>query len=341
MKDLKLKIALGVAIALLLVAAVFIIKGQFDAAKERARLQQDVVEMKELQDGVVRSQSKYVTKEDFDKFAKGMDIDLDNIQDDLDEFDADLKLLSKTIATSQGFRASGLGSSGVKPRPEDPNNPVPTCPDGSTCDPYGYLTNSQLLSLHEPFNKDLNVPLGDVTFEAWKEKPWSVNILPREYKLHTVLGQDEDGRHYVYNRFQIGVDGKTYNVPIDQSEVVERLPEAQFRFDPHINLGVTVGPSIATGNLNPDEPKVRAEVIPALDVSLFSYGETKTSPEWKFLGLGIGYETQNVNMGILLNPVDYNVGKHIPMMNNLYLGPQVGVDLSGNVFVGGGLRVGL
>ena len=341
MKDLKLKIALGVAVVLLLVAVVFIIKGQFDAAKERSRLQQDVIEMKELQDGVVRSKSKYVTKDDFNKFADKMDIDLDGIQDDLDNFDANIKLLSKTIASSKGYRASGLPSSGVKPRPVDPDNPVPTCPDGTTCDPYGYLTNSQLLSLYEPFNKDLRVPIGDVTFEAWKEKPWSVNVLPRQYKLHTVLGQDEDGRYYVYNRFQVEVDGKTHNIPIDQSEVVEKLPESEFRFDPHINLGLTVGPSIATGNLDPNESKVQAEVMPTLDVSLFSYGETKVSPEWKFLGIGLGYESQRVNMGVILNPVDYNVGKHIPMMNNLYLGPTVGVDLEGNVFVGGGIRVGL
>jgi hypothetical protein len=341
MKDLKLKIALGIAIALLLAAAVFIIKGQFDAAANRARMQQDVIEMKQLQDGVVRAQSKYVTKDDFEKFADGMEIDLDNIQDDLDNFDADMKLLSKSVASSKGYRASGLPSSGVRPRPVDPNNPVPTCPDGTTCDQFGYLTNSQMLALHEPFSDKLRVPIGDVTFDAWKEKPWSVNVLPRQYKLHTVLGQDEDGRHYVYNRFQIQVDGKTHNVPIEQSEVVERLPEAEFRFDPHLSLGVAIGPSISTGNTDPDEPSVRAEVMPALDVSLFSYGETRVYPDWKFIGIGVGYEAQNQNMGIILNPADYNVGKHLPLMNNLYLGPTVGVDLGGSVFVGGGIRVGL
>jgi hypothetical protein len=341
MKDLKLKIALGVAILLLLVAVAFIIKGQFDAAKERARLQQDVIEMKELQDGVVRSQSKYVTKDDFKKFADEMGLDLDNIQDDLDNFDAEIKLLSKTVASSQGYKASGLPSSGVRPRPVDPNNPDPTCPDGSVCDPYGYLTNSQLLSLYEPFSDKTQVPIGDVTFEAWKEKPWSVNVLPRQYKLHTILGQDEDGRHYVYNQFQIEADGKTHNIPVDQSEVVEKLPEASFRFDPHINLGVVVGPSIATGSLDPDEPKVQAEVMPTLDVSLFSYSETKANPEWRFLGIGVGYESQRQNLGIILNPVEYNLGRHIPLINNLYLGPTVGVDLGGNVFAGGGIQVSL
>jgi len=343
MNETKMKIVLGAALVLLLLAVGFIIKQQWDGNQQRKALSQQVVEMKQLQDGVVRSQSKYLTKKDFDDFAKDMDIDLETIQDDLDNFNADIKGLNKIVASSKGIRVTGIGSSNTSPRPKNPNNPpqLPTCPDGTVCkDQFGYLTNSQMLGLHEPFN-DFNVPLGSIKFEAWKSKPWSINIHSRKYVVSTVLGQDENGKHYVHNRFKIGVSGKEYIIPIEQSEFVEKVPEASFRFDPHFSLGLAVGITVATSSLNPNEPKVRTEVQPTLDISFMSYSETKVNPQWKFLGVGFGYETQNNDFAIVVNPVDYNVGKHIPAMDNLYLGPTVGVDLGGQIFVGGGIRVGL
>lgn len=342
MKNLNYKIALGILLVLLLAALGFVIKQQLDAKFQNDRLNQQLVEMKHLQDGIVRSQSKYVTKDDFDDFSKKMDLDLDAIQDDLDQFDADIKGLSKVVVTSLGYRATGLPSAGTTPRPNDPNNPLPTCPDGTVCeDTYGYLTNAQHLNLNEPFDNNVNVPFGDVTFEAWKENPWSINILPRKYKLSTVLGQDEEGRHYVYNRFQIETNGETHNIPIEQSEFVEQFPESKFRFDPHINLGVSLGPSFHTGNLSSDQPRVMAEFIPALDVSFFSYGQTKLSPDWRFLGIGAGYASRSVDMAIVINPIDYNVGEHVPLVHNMYVGPTLGVNMEGQVFLGGGLRVSL
>lgn len=337
------KIVLGILAVALLAAVVAIIKLQWDLKSQNDLLRQQVVEMKQLQDGIVRSQSEIMSKEDFKKFSDNLDLNLDAIQKDLDQFDANIKGIGTLIATSRGVKATGLPSTNTSPRPEDPNNPneLPTCSDGVCEDPYGYLTYSQHRSLFEPFSDDVQVPIGEVTFEAWKESPWSLNLVPRQYKVNTVLGTDEDGRHYVYNRFQIEADGETHDIPIEQSEFVEEMPEASFKWDPHVRLGVSIGPSIATGGLKPDQPRVRAEVQPTLDVSLFSYGQTRVNPEWMFLGIGIGYETQNNDLGILINPVDYNIGEHIPLINNLYLGPTIGTDLSGNIFVGGGIRVGL
>lgn len=341
MKEKLYKIGFIVAVVLLVLAAGVILKLQWDAKQEREALAQKMVEMKQLQDGIVRSQSQYVDQESFDKFAKNLDLNLDVIQDDLDNFGAQIQGINEVVVGSRGQVSSGLPSSGTSPRPGDSDD-LPTCPDGSVCpDPYGYLTNTQRRDLFEKFNNGTDVPIGNVSFEAWKEKPWSLHILPRKYKVSTVLGEDENGRHYVHNRFRIQAGDETYDIPVERSEFVEKRPEAQFRVDPHINLGATPGVTIETGSLSPDRPRARAEIQPTLTVSPFSYGHTKVNPEWTFLGVGIGYESQNVDLGIVVEPVSYNLGHQIPFVRNLYLGPTVGTDTHGRVFVGGGIRVGL
>ncbi len=337
----------NIAIAVIVIGLVaFIIKLQWDAQNREDALNQRMIEMKQLQDGIIRAQSKYVSKDDLDDFAKKIDINLSVIRKDLDKFGADIKGINHVLARSTGRKGSNIPSTGTKPRPvdpEDPDKPHPLqCSDVEGCylDTYGYNNNSQSLGLTEPFSNGSEVPFGTVTFEAWKKEPWSVDQPPREYHVATVLGQDEEGRHYVHNKFQIGVDGKRYEVPIEQSELQEVYPEPEFRWDPHLNLGLDVGASIATSP-DPDESAATAEVVPNLQVTLFSYGETKKNPDWTFLGLGVGFETRRTNLGILVSPSNYNIGKPLPLMDNLYVGPQVGVDMSGNVFVGGGLRVGL
>lgn len=335
------KVALALGALLLFGLVIFLVKMQMDAKTKQEALNQQIIEMKQLQDGIVRNQSKYVSKEDLDKFGKDMDLNLNAIRKDLKEFGAEVKGISTILAKSVGYKGNNLPSSGTNPKaPTDPET-GPTCPDGESCpDPYGYMSSEQLFSLHESFSDGSEIPFGSVGFSAWKEKPWSADILPREYRVSTVLAQDEDGKHYVYNKMQIDVNGEKHNVPISQAEYQETYPEAKFRFDPHIALGVDVGASITTSP-KPNEAIATADVVPNLQVTLFSYDQTKKNPEWTFLGVGLGYESQRNSLGILLSPVNYNVGKHIPLMDNFYLGPVVGVDIKGNVLVGGGIRVGL
>lgn len=322
-------------IGLILVVAIllFVVKLQWDASNERDALNKQMIEMKYLQDEIVRNQSKYVSPEDLEKFSKDIGLDLSVIQKDLDEFNAEVKGISVILASSLGKKATNVPSSGTRPRPIDPN-PAPVCPGGEPCpDPFGYMTNAQLLALAEPF-PGVDVPIGDVAFEAWKEKPWTINILPRTYHVSTVLGQDKEGRHYVYNQMRIEADGKKHKIPIQQAEFQEVYPESEFHFNPKMHLGVDVGAVVS----NP-----HVEVVPNLQVSLFSYGRTKTNAgtEWSFLGLGAGYGTQTQSFNILVTPFNYNLGQHIPLVESVYIGPTVSVDTNGEFSVLGGLRVGL
>jgi len=328
----------GPTIGVVLIIAILavIVKMQWDASKEQEAISRQMIEQKKLVDEIVRNQSRYVSSEDLDKFAEKIGLDLKAIQDDMDEFDASLVGISKVLIESRGRQGTNIGSTGVKPRPVDPDNPneLPTCPDGTVCpDVYGYLSNEQWLALSEPFS-GVDVPIGSVGFSAWKEKPWSINILPRKYHVSTVLGKDKEGRHYVYSQMQIETDGKKHKIPIQQAEFQELYPESEFHFNPKIHLGVDVGAVVT----NPS-----AEVVPNLQVSFFTYGRTKTNvdTEWSFLGLGLGVGTQNQTFNVLLTPVNYNLGQHIPLIESLHVGPTVSIDHKGEFSVMGGLRVGL
>jgi len=74
---------------------------------------------------------------------------------------------------------------------------------------------------------------------------------------------------------------------------------------------------------------------------LFSYGRTKVNPDWSFVGVGVGFESRNNNAALVLSPVNYNIGKSLPIVRNIYVGPTVGLDTSGKFSVLGGVRVGL
>jgi hypothetical protein len=334
MIDKLKKIGPILGFALLVLMLVLVVKLQADAKSDRDALNKSMIAMKQLQDGIVRNQSQYVSKKDLDKFAKDLDLNLDAIRDDLDEFDAEVRGISRILASSASQRRTGIGSSWTKPRPKDPDTPIPVCPDGTPCpDPYGYLSNGQMLGLSEKF-KNGDVPVGNVTFEAWKEKPWSIDIHARKYNVGTVIGQDEDGRHYVYNNMNIEVDGKRYKVPIEQAEFKEVYPEASFHFNPKLNLGIDVGAVVT-------DP--RAELVPNVQVSMFSYGKTKVNAhtEWTFLGVGAGYGTETKTFNVVVSPVNYNLGQHIPLIEGLYVGPSVSVNTDGDFAVMGGLRVAL
>ena len=324
-------------VVLLLAILVFIIKYQHDMLQKQRAIEQSMVEMKQLQDGVVRAQAKYVTKGDLKDFA-GKDVDLKPIEKDLKKLGANIKGISKVLAKTPGYTGKNIASTDTSKRKDLPTETktVP-CPDGSLVecpsnDPFGYQTNAQRLRLDEPFSDKSRVPFGEVTFEAWKEKPWSVTIESREYSAVSVISVNEDGRHFVHNKLLVRVGDESYTVPIENSEFVEVYPDAKFSFNPRLYIGVDGGTYF-----NP----VAGEVVPNLQLALFSYGKTKVTPDWTFLGVGLGYMTQMRNLGFVISPVNYNVAQHLPFAENMFIGPMLGIDLNGNVGLLGGLRVGL
>jgi hypothetical protein len=306
----------------------YIIKIQHDTVERLKFIETSVVESKNIGNGIVREQASYVTKKDLENMIKDQGMDLSAIKKDLSVLGASVNGISTVKVITQGYEANHLPSSNVTPRPPETN----TNAANVNQDPYKYQTSTQWLSLNEPIDKE-NIPFGKVGFSAWEDKPWSVQVSPRTYSSTTVLGKNEEGRSYAYTKFEIEVDGKKYTIPITEAKIAEEYPTPSFRFSPRLYLGVDFG---AVAN-----PPMHFELMPNLGLSFFSYGQTKINPDWTFLTLGLGYETQTKGIALSLSPIDYNIAKHFPFVENLYLGPSVSLDPKGNVVLYIVIRVGL
>ena len=323
---LSTKILIWLGAVLVVGALGFIVFKQIQISNRQEAIESQIVQQKQLVDGIVRSQAQWTTRDDLEKWVKDNNVNLKAIQEDLDKLPADVAAVNITIASSKGQYGTNLpttpGPVNPNPQPVDPNNP----------DPFGYLARQQTLNLNEEFSS-VKVPIGTVGFSAWQEKPWNIDIKARDYKLATVVGTDDNQRMYFYNKFTVSVDNKDYEIPITKATTQQVYPEAKFSwFNPRLYLGVD-----GAVGLNP----VKGEFIPSANVQIMSYGRYKTQPDFSILQVGAGYGVDAKRPQLVVTPVSYNIGKHIPLMNNTYLGPSLSVGTDGNVSIGGGIRVGL
>lgn len=319
----KILIALGAILTAGLLS--FIVYQQFELRHQQDAIQQQVVLQKQLSDQLVRSQSQYATTKDIQDFIKNNNLSLQDIKDDLGKLHAEVSSVNQVVVNSKGVVADNVGSTGT-----GKTNPIPV----TSPDPFGYMKTEQKLALNEPFGT-VQVPIGSVGFSAWQDKPWSIDVLPRQYVLNTVVGLDENQRQYFYNKFVVKVDGKSYSLPITQAQTEQVFPTAKFSFwNPRLFLGMDGGMNVTA---------LRGEFAPSVDLGIMSYGKYKNVPDFSVLELGVGYGMVSKNVQFLLTPFTYNVGKHIPLglMNNTYLGPSVMISPNGNFSVMAGIRVGL
>lgn len=318
------KILLIIAILSIVGLLIFAIKSLHDVSEKQKIIETSMSEQKQLSDNIIKAQSSYITKDDLDKFSKSNNIDLKPVSDDLDKLQATIKAINIANVSSSGTNTTDKPSTGTTPR-QDPVT------DSSNKDPFNYQNNRQEFSISESF-KEQQVPIGSIGFSAWKKNPWDESIYPRQYKVANVIGQDENGRHYVYNKFFIIVNGKEYSLKLDQSNIEELLPESKWRFDTRLYAGFD-------GGLYFSKPS--GAFVPNLELFLFSYGKVKPDPSLIALGFGLGYETINRNIVFVFSPIDYNIGHNLPLVNNVFVGPTLSLDIKGNVAVLAGLKFGL
>ncbi len=313
----------------LLCAGGFIIFKQIENAKTLTDIQTSMVAQKQLLDNITRAQSQYVSQQDLTAFAKQQNIDLSVIQKDLDTLNAKVQAINGITVLSQGQTGSNISSTGSTPRP----NP-PAVVDGQ--DPYGYMTHTQRLTINEKFS-NVEVPFGEIGFSSWQDKPWDIKIEPRKYSITSVLGVDENNKHYSYSKFAIQVNDKTYDVKIDDNKFEEEVPTAKFSFwNPRLFL--TAGGGVNLTQVAPIQGSANAGVA----LGIMSYGQVKTTPAISVLQVGVGYETGTQKPAVVINPVNFNIGGIVPggLANNTYLGPSVQVDLAGNVLAGANVSIG-
>ena len=326
------KIIIAIASILIVLSLGFIIKLEYDLNAKQAELNHSIIETKQLADGISRSQSQYVSKDDLNKFGDDLKLNLDIIKKDMASLHANLEGINNILVLTPGYHQSGLGSSSSVHLPGTSNTSIPLV------DRWGYLTSQQFLDLNEPMaDGKPAVPWGRVGFSANLEKPWDLNVFPRSYSVSTVLATDASNKHTVYNKFTITSQGKTYEIPIQSSKFEETLPQSQFYFNPRIYLGLSTGVIFSPSAV----PAPKAEATVSAQVFLGEYGKVKSNPEFALGGIGLAIETQSVRPAVILTPGSWNIGHHLPLVNNLHIAPSVTVDSKGHLGVLGGIFVGL
>lgn len=335
----KIKYGIIAAIVLAIGGLLFWIQQQNEELAKLRAENNSLVGQKELADKTVRSMSSYASKEDIERLIKDSGLNYKLIKSDLKSLDSDIKGVQLLVASSGGYKGDNISSTGSTPV----DTPLPTveCPDGNVVecpDKFGYLSNRQELKLKEPF-EDSDLPLGVVGFSAAKENPWDVEIYPRKYNLTTVAAVNEDGKSIYYNKFTVESNGQTVTIPIDSANFVEEYPSSKFHFNPRLYMSLDAG--VMAAKLNGSSVDSFGEISPNLQVFLLSHGRTKLDTNWTFLGVGAGYEPLNESVNFMLSPVNYNIGKPIPLIENLFLGPSLSIDVKGQIGVYLGLRVGL
>lgn len=150
-----------------------------------------------------------------------------------------------------------------------------------------------------------------------KEGPkYSYQEFPLEFNANIVSAEkgEEEKRYaevWVENNFVKSSRGQKY--PINLKEVkwaMAPLKPKKFSWNPRLSLGSSFTNTVW---------------YPNLGVSLFSYGRTDRDMDWKFLGLNIGGDSDNIYGGITL--FDYNLGNVLPLVDNLFIGPTVTYNL--------------
>jgi hypothetical protein len=351
MLDLKDKIIIFLIALLGLSLCAFLIYNQLEHKKDLAALQTQLNQTQQLANNITAQVATLASKADLQAYAQTNVQNFQEIQNSIKQMNATLTAVSSVTAVSSGQTASNVPSSSSTSQGTEPT-PTTTC-NGQTVpcsnpDKYNYLSNPQTLDLNEQFpaqaqgSTATSVPIGNVTFSASQQEPWSLNILPRQYNLTTTLATKDDGsdQQVAYNQLTIAASGKTYTVPISQNKFVQAEKSASFSFwNPRLYLGVD-------GSLNLTKlssASVNGDFVPNLSLGIMSYGISKNTPDWNILDVGVGYGTASHDTQISVSPFSYDVAKAAkPLLRNGYLGPTIMLDpVNGSWSVGAGLKVGL
>ena len=334
---LSTKIIIAISAIVALCLATFIIYKQNQISQQQEAIEKQVVAQKELTDNLTRSMNQYATKQDVEQFAKDNGINLKAIQDDLKKLQANISSINAVTVVSNGYQGTNIPTDHIGPANPNPTTPTVNCNGQQipcpNADSFDYMKKQQNISLNESFG-NVKVPIGEVGFSAWQKNPWSVNLLPREYHSDSVVGTDENQRQYFYNKFSVKIDGKSYDIKIDNATTKQEFPQTGFSWwNPRLFLSTDLGYNLSEN---------KGEFTPGINIGLMSYGgKYKSQPDFSILQLGLGWGTVSNRGQVSVTPVSYNVGKHIPLMNNLYVGPAIDLGTNGNISVMIGIRAAL
>lgn len=154
-----------------------------------------------------------------------------------------------------------------------------------------------------------------------EDKRWKTGLYPLENTVNVVETQNDNGTFnryaeaYVENNQMKETRGKRFKLPIKdiQWAKYEKNEKSMFWWNPRLALG---------GALTTED------ISAQLNLSLSSYGKTTGDMDWRFFTFGAGGTKDGDDWkGVFsIEPFSWNMGKPIPLIDNLFVGPIFTID---------------
>ena len=277
----------------------------------QAQVEKSNIAYKQLSDTLARAQSEMVTKAELNQIATTIGVDLGKIKGDLSKLDARLRAVGETVASIEGGINSDQGSDDSIDH--DPGQQPEEC---KLCDIHEYTASIQVKDV-----KIGSMPHASVEFDASREKPWTIRYDDVDVKVKTIVGeQEKENGHLVFyhtislvNKSRPELINKEFKLKVVSSEFKENISTEKrfYWWAPHLDLNFDNNFSLSEKDLY--RPGT------SLGFSVCAYGRTKSDNDWRFIRIAVGINT-NKNPYLLVEPARYNLGRYLPIMNDLWIG---------------------
>lgn len=165
---------------------------------------------------------------------------------------------------------------------------------------------------------DIDVPIAWAKYSPYKEEgEWDTGVYSLKTNIKVINTENKDGTFNKYVEADIlGKDDKKLKVDnINVEWATQSLKNKHWNlWNPRLGLGMN-----ATHRV----------IGPRIDLSTLSYGRTDVDMDWRFVTFGLGGYTNEVGgyePYLTFEPAAWNLGKIVPIVENVFIGPNVTVD---------------
>jgi hypothetical protein len=178
------------------------------------------------------------------------------------------------------------------------------------------------------------VPIGSVNLGSTGDL--RIETFDLNLYLDNLTTRNDDDSMTTISRLTIETNGESYDIPIDSRTsyvynafTSDSVPgtddpeprQPRFLFRPNLNL-----------NLSPAYSS-DLSLVPSLGIGLMHLRtKDRTAIGWTFLSFNAGLNSNPGYFVLSLAPALYNIGLPLPLVNDLFIGPAIGIDYKANPY---------
>lgn len=180
----------------------------------------------------------------------------------------------------------------------------------------GKVTDHHFIKIYKKASDGTKFPVAWAMFHPNQPDPnklWKTGTYPLEFNVDIIETENKNG---VFNRYaEINVEnnqmketkGNQYPLEITRLDWAKNdKREKSFSFNNRLGLAMEITNDVS---------------VPALDLSIASYGRTKGDMDWRIVELSMGGNRDELVLGF--SPFSWNFGKALPLIENAFIGPSV------------------